>query len=324
MIHYLKFDPFPGLTCPHKQTIIASLLDLQSEPLSVQKILTLSDGDQISLHVSRPKSWKPTDYRVLLVHGMCGSHESSYLVRMVKRLNSLGIESIRYNMRGCGSGKGIAKQIPHCGLSSDICETVKLLKQESPESPILLVGFSLGGNIDLKACGEMNRLAQKYLEGVIAINPPLDIYECTKKLSQVWKGYYSRKFAQSIKKHIEDVHNTYNLPPISFSENITIHKLNKQYKAKACGFANPMDYYKKSSCSPYLSDISIPCRILLSEDDPFIVHSTIDSLSLSPHVEVFKTKHGGHLGYLGNPFSGFGFRYMDGLLEQWIKEFIPT
>src|SRR5579872_5882281 len=151
----LPFEPFPYLENPHHQTVIGGLFNFPTEPPSQQKILALEDGDKISLEITSPEGWKPTDPTVILLHGLCGSHQSPNLVRMAKKLEPLGIRVIRYNMRGCGSGRGLARQVYHSGRSDDIFEVLKLLKQEWPDSPFLLIGFSLGGNIVLKLAGEL-------------------------------------------------------------------------------------------------------------------------------------------------------------------------
>ena len=127
MSQELPFDPFPFFEDPHRQTIISSFFNFLIEPQSTQKIVRLSDGDKISLEITTPRDWKETDLTVLFVHGLCGSHKSPNLVRMAKRLEPLGIRTIRYNMRGCGSGRGLSKRIYHSGRTEDILECLKSL-----------------------------------------------------------------------------------------------------------------------------------------------------------------------------------------------------
>src|SRR5690349_9896025 len=108
MSRELPFDPFPFLQGPHHQTIINSLFNFLWEPTSERKLISLPDGDKIALEITTPRKWKQEDLTVLLVHGLCGSHKSPNLVRMTRRLEPLGIRTVRFNMRGCGSGKGLA------------------------------------------------------------------------------------------------------------------------------------------------------------------------------------------------------------------------
>ena len=107
----LPFDPCPFLSHPHPQTYLSSFRYWIPKPLSDGTIILLPDGDKVVIESTTPQNWKKTDPTVLCVHGLCGSHLSSYLLRLVNRLTPLGIKTVRFNMRGCGSGKGLAKQI---------------------------------------------------------------------------------------------------------------------------------------------------------------------------------------------------------------------
>ncbi len=319
----LHFEPFSFISDPHRQTIAGSLINFQLEPFSVQKIVQLPDGDRLALEITTPKNWKNTDLSVVMVHGLCGSHRSPYLVRMASRLEAQGIRSIRFNMRGCGSGKGLAKGIFHSGRSEDLFEALKALKKESPESPLLLIGFSLGGNIVLKLSGELNDLGSHYLKGVIAISPPADLYSSVQLIGNESNGFYERYFSKTLQADAKYLHKKFkDLPTVSFPKDLKLYEFDQLYTAPICGFKSAMDYYNKCSAAHVVEDIAIPCRILLSEDDPIVSHSSLDHYQLPSNVEVFKTKQGGHMGYLGNPRSVRGFRWLDSVLEEWIKEFV--
>lgn len=153
MSEELPFEPFPFLNDPHQQTFFNSFFNFLFEPPSDQKLVRLPDGDQISLEITTPREWKKEDPTVILVHGLCGSHKSPNLVRMARRLEPLGVRAVRFNMRGCGSGRGLARQIYHSGRSEDLFEAVKALKLEHPASPIVLIGFSPGPRIESERKG---------------------------------------------------------------------------------------------------------------------------------------------------------------------------
>ena len=137
MSEELPFEPFPFVDSPHKQTIFGSFFNFLWEPVSDRKIVALPDGDKIALEITVPREWKPNDPTVVFVHGLCGSHKSPYLIRLVNKLTPLGIRCVRYNMRGCGSGKGLARHIYHSGRSEDVFESLKALQKEHPESYVL-------------------------------------------------------------------------------------------------------------------------------------------------------------------------------------------
>lgn len=318
----LPFEPFRLFSDPHKQTIAGSLLNFQWEPLSVTKIIPLPDGDKIAVEVTTPATWKASNLTVVMVHGLCGSHRSPYLVRLSKRLETLGIRSVRYNMRGCGSGKGLAKNIYHSGRSEDLFEAIRVLKRESPESPFILLGFSLGANVSLKLTGELNTIGSHYLEAVIAVSPPVDLYSSVQLMGMPMNGFYERYFVKILQEEVHYRHNLFkDLPMVRFPKALKLYEFDQFYTAPTSGFKSALDYYNKCSSVHVVEDIGIPCRILLAEDDPIVSHSSLDSYDLPKNVELYKTKKGGHMGYLADPRGQRGFRWLDSLLEEWILEF---
>lgn len=322
MSQELPFDPFPFVDDPHRQTIISSVFNFLFEPASERKIVQLPDGDKISLEITTPRDWKHTDLTVVLVHGLCGSHESPNMVRMAHRLEPLGIRTVRYNMRGCGSGKGLSKKIYHSGRSEDVFECLKVLKNEEPDSPIVLVGFSLGGNISLKLAGELGGLGKSFLSGVIAISPPVDLYSSIMRFAEPANAIYEKTFYRLLRADVHYRHNKFkDLPSIRLPRNLKLYEFDQIYTAPVCGFPNVMDYYSRCSAAQVVGDIALPCKILLAKDDPIISHHSLDHIKLPQNVSVFKTKKGGHMGYLGRYQGKKGLYWLDSLLVDWIEEF---
>ncbi|MCB1083972.1 MAG: alpha/beta fold hydrolase, partial [Simkania sp.] len=126
------FKPFPFFAGCHTQTIAASFLTFARNPESTTRFVHLSDGDRITYEVSTPTSWKVTDPTVVMVHGLCGSHRSPYIVRLANKLDKRNIRTIRINLRGCGTGRGHAKKMYHVDCSNDICHALKKIKHETP------------------------------------------------------------------------------------------------------------------------------------------------------------------------------------------------
>jgi predicted alpha/beta-fold hydrolase len=319
MSQELPFEPFPFITDPHRQTIIGSFFNILMEPSSERKIIRLPDGDRIAFEITTPKEWKPTDLTVVMIHGLCGSHRSPYLVRLSKRLESQGVRAVRINMRGCGSGKGLARQMYHGGRSEDVFEVLKQLKLETPDSPTVLVGFSLGGNIALKMTGELSALAKEFLIGVIAVSPPVDLYSSVVLLGLSDNEIYEKYFVGLMRDDVHYRHKKFKeLPRINLPRNLKLYEFDQLYTAPFYGFRDARDYYEKCSAAQYISDIAIPCKILLAEDDPLVSSSSLDYLKLPKHIDIFKTKKGGHMGYLAHPGEGKGLYWLDALMMDWI------
>ena len=114
----------------------------------------LGDGDALALHDLRPPDWVLGDPIALLVHGLGGSADSPYMVRIASKLVARGVRAFRLDHRTCGAGADLSRQPYHAGLSCDVRAAAWFLAGLCPGSPLGLAGFSMGGNMVLKALGE--------------------------------------------------------------------------------------------------------------------------------------------------------------------------
>ena len=318
-----SFDPFPLISDYFTQTILGSLFNMSAFLDSKTEYVRLEDGDLIAMEVTTPNNWKPTDYTVCLVHGLCGSHKSPYLIRLTRRLTKMGIRTVRVNLRGCGSGKGLARHFYHCGSSGDIGAALKHLKAKNPDSPTVLIGFSLGGNLVLKLAGELKDQAPELMDHVYAVSPPIKLISSMRLLAHPDNRFFHSYFIRHLVADVNYLHNTFpDLDEVKFPNDLTILDFDELYIAPRVGYSSAFEYYRACSSIKVVPDIKIPCKILFAEDDPIIDPSDIDEVHLPEHVEVFKTDRGGHLGFLGAPNKEYGFRWMDGLLVSWIKKFL--
>ena len=316
----LTFRPFPWLTDRHAQTLVASQINFASEPPAVTRLVRLPDGDQIALEVSTPEAWQPEDPTVVLLHGLCGCHLSPYMVRLARKLWRRGLRAVRMNMRGCGSGQGLARQPYHSGRSDDVLAVLADLRQGAPRSSITAIGFSLGGHLVLKLAGELQAAAATYLAQVIAVSPPADLYACVQLLAQPSNRLYERRFVRLLKAAVAARQASFpDLPPVSLPRRLSLYDFDDLYTAPQSGFRDADDYYRQCSSAPLVPHITIPCRILFAADDPVVDTTIFDHVDLSPQVQVLHTTHGGHLGFLGLPGHPGGYRWMDAQLLQWIS-----
>lgn len=305
----LDFRPFPGLASPHAQTFISSFSPAGKAPPSKSVRMALSDGDQLSCEVSVPPSWQPHHQTIALVHGMGGSHLSSYMIRLSRKFYEVGCRVVRINLRGCGSGEGL-NQLPYnSGNSHDIWTVVENLKTDHPHSAISLIGFSLGGNIILKMAGEAGEKASDYIERIITVCPVLDIVQSIHSLSQSSSWLYHKYYLSRIH---EQGHRW--IKNSSFS---SIKAYDEQITAPLWGYLNAVDYYQKCSSYQYIENIKIPCDILLAADDPFIDYQVAKRVKVPKLTNVWLTTFGGHLGFIGRPINHHGVYWMDNLLMNW-------
>jgi predicted alpha/beta-fold hydrolase len=305
----LDFQPLLGISSRHLQTIIPAYRSPGKPPLSTIKRVPLERSDQLACEISQPSSWSPSSKTVVLVHGLGGSASSGYMIRMARKLYAQGIKVVRVNSRGCGEGKGLSSRPYYAGASHDLLLVISSLKNAAPSSPIVLIGFSLGGNIALKLAGELGEPGRALLSHVIAVCAPLDLEDTVKRISAkkhaLYHAYYLKNFSRQITQWIDHkVHSLY--------------ELDDTVIAPAWGYKNAEEYYEKCSSLRFLKTIQVRTDLLFAEDDPFIDFSLINGIELPKAVHVWTTRHGGHMGFIGKTApEHYGF-WLDQLLLDWV------
>jgi len=296
------FRPFPGLAHPHFQTILAARLVVPLEPRSERAIVDLGDGDRLSLHLSRPPAWRPGAPVALLAHGLCGSHRSPYLQRLARSLAARGVVAVRVNLRGCGSGRGIARRPYHSGRSEDLLAVARWARSEFAGSSLTLAGFSLSGNIALKLAAELGPDAGALFARVLAVCPPIDLAACADRLARRENAVYHRYFVRALVGDIRDREGLF--PDIGVTElprRPTLVGIDDLYTAPRSGFRDARDYYARCSAEPMLSRIAVPTSVLYAADDPLVDARPLDAIPRRAPFDVTRTERGGHMGFLGAP-----------------------
>ncbi|WP_158545334.1 YheT family hydrolase [Bremerella cremea] len=281
------------------------------------------DGDQIVLHDDCPKTWKPGQRAVLMVHGLGGSHSSSNLVRISHKLNMLGIRTFRVDLRGCGAGSTLAKRPFHAGCSEDIAQAVETVSALCLGSPITLNGYSMGANIVLKLAGEIGSGRLGGVDSVMAVAPPIDLGYCSRNMNRGFNRLYdwdfSRRLVRMVQGRIEKDENYYdgfqfNEKPWRLIEFDTI------FTAPQCGFESAEDYYTQASSARLLPKIQIPGLILAADDDSVVPIEIFKKNPRSSSVELEVTKGGGHLGFIAPRTIVPDRRWMDQRVVHWIAK----
>lgn len=314
-INKLNFQPFPFLSSGHFQTVLSVYRSSGSSPPSHSWRIDIGNGDQLSCEISKPSYWTDKDRTIVLIHGLGGSHSSVYMIRLARKFYGLGYKVVRINLRGCGSGEGLSKLPYHAGNSQDVLKVLKALKDESPHSPITLIGFSLGGNIVLKLAGELEAEAESLLHTCISICPPVDLVETIalieRKRYRLYHSYYLQKMCEQARPWVNKKYRTMR----EFDNGVT---------APLWNFKDANDYYVSCSSLQFLKKIQVNTHILLAEDDPFIPCHILNNMALPEPLHVWQSSYGGHLGFIGKT-KEHGTCWLDYLLHNWISgDFVTT
>jgi hypothetical protein len=238
--------------------------------------------------------------------------------RITNGLTAKGVRVIRIDLRGAGAGMKLARKFYNAACSADVRAVLKALHTEHATSPLLLLGFSLGGNIVLRVAGEAAQDPVAGLTAVVAVGPPIDLERCSELISQqrFYDQFYARQLIAQVREHAGYFPD---LPRVDFPRGASLRAFDDLYTAPRWGYAGALDYYRRASVSALLASIRVPCLILTARDDPFIALEPFLDVSLSPSVTLQITNHGGHLGYLGHDGKG-GFRWAETRVVRWALE----
>ena len=279
-----------------------------------------ADGDKLVIHENTPERWQAGDRIAIMVHGLCGDHNSQYMMRVCTKLMDRGIKVIRIDMRGFGDSRLVSRGHMHAGRSDDLLSVLNDTNRRNPDSPITIIGFSLGGNIALKLLCELNDHPKGALDSAVVISPPIDLLKCTLNLQKGVNQFYNRYFAKLLSKAVRDRRKS----GVPFDD-VPLKTLPKklfdfddQYTAPAGGFEDAEDYYARCSTHQLLQQISIPTLLIAAKDDPIVPFEMYEQLS-SPSIQMLFAAGGGHLGFISGKSSDADSRWMDWRIVEWIE-----
>lgn len=316
-----SFQPHAFLQSGHLQTIAGIILRGERRPYRAESFqIPLTDGDATVLHDDRPRGWRPTDPTALLLHGLTGCHQSSYMVQAAARLNEAGVRTFRMDMRDCGAGEGLSRLPYHGGCSDDLLVALERVAKICPASPISLVGFSIGGNAALKLAGEASNHLPPQLSRLVVISPPIDVEYCVNRFSKGATRFYDRYLArvhyrqlrrsESLVKHARHVVGGWR--PRGQRE------FDEWYTAGVCGFDSVEQFYDDTSSRRLLPNVRVPTLLIASRDDPLVPVELFERLESLPSITLHLTDHGGHLGFIGRQGPDPDCRWMDWRIVDFI------
>ena len=247
--------------------------------------------------------WQPTRTAcptVVLVHGLEGCSESHYMRGIAAKASRAGFNVIRMNQRTCGGTEHLTPTLYNSGLSQDYRIVVQELARVDRLERIWLVGYSMGGNLVLKAAGEAGS-SDAALAGAIAVCPTIDPPQCIEALEQPRNWMYHRRFLGRLKARLRRKAALFpGKWDLTALEGIAwMREFDDRYTAPDGGYASEADYYHRTGAQHVLDAIAIPTLIITAQDDPFIPYSmfTVPLIQRHPKIRVLAPRHGGHCGF---------------------------
>ncbi len=334
------FQPRRWLRNGHLQTIAGNFLprvdrlpaattELVPVPLPVEmralpRMVVLDDKlpSRILCHCH----WQPrsTDAAtVVLVHGLEGSSHSRYILGNANKLFAAGCNVVRMNMRNCGGTDALSPTLYHSGMSGDVIAVLEwLIARRS--SRVVLAGYSMGGNLVLKALGELGGDAPAELIAGAAVSPPMDLGESADALHHWSNRLYECRFLRNLLARYRRKVTLY--PAVFDRKRVaqvrSIRDFDENVMTPYCGFDGANDYYARAASANVLHRIAVPTLILHACDDPFIrlTEATRATLRMNPHITLLEPSHGGHCAFLETPTGGYDGYWAERTLLRFVQQ----
>jgi len=237
---------------------------------------------------------------VVLVHGLEGSSESRYMRGIAAKAFHAGFNVIRLNQRTCGGTEHLSPTLYNSGLSSDYRAIVKELIHHDGLDRVWLVGYSMGGNLVLKAAGELG-WTEPSLAGVAAVCPNINPTVCARALEEPRNWIYHRHFVTRLKARLRRKASLFpGKWDLSMLDHITtISEFDDCYTARDGGYRDGADYYDRAGSRHVLDNIAVPTLIITAQDDPFIPYTMFTEAKIQEHLQiaVVAPYYGGHCGF---------------------------
>ena len=245
--------------------------------------------------------WPPGRNRrplVLLVHGLTGSEDSTYMRATASALLRAGYPVLRLNQRGAGSSRPFCRDRYHAGRSEDLARAIAELPARVTAFGVVGVGYSLGGNVLLKYLGERGR--DTPLSAAVAVSAPLDLAVTCRSMMAPRNALYHRYFLGELRA--ETLAAGGRLSPEEWRVVLAardIREFDDLVTAPRNGFAGAEDYYRRCSSASFLAGIAVPTLLVQSEDDPIVPAAPFRAQEwrTKPCLVPLLLRRGGHVGF---------------------------
>lgn len=281
-------------------------VDLAAWPAE-QVLFAMPDGSGDRLLGFVHRLANPTRPTGLLVHGLAGSSESSYMRATAAHLLGLGHQVVRLNLRGAGASRDLCKFQYHAGRTEDLAAVIAQLPADLVRDGIGIVGYSLGGNAVLKLMGEGRDLP---VLAAASVSAPIDLAAASRRFQAPRNVLYHRWMLARMKREamaegaaITDAERK------AVESSQSVIQFDDRFVAPRNGFANAQDYYARCSAMGFLATIRQPTLVIHADDDPWIPSGAYRGWDwpANPMLTPALTRGGGHVGYhaAGDPVTWY-------------------
>ena len=282
--------------------------------LYVRERIELLDGDFLDLDWSKVNS----DKLLICVHGLEGHARKHYMAAMMRLFNtpptismngSEKWDAVGINLRSCSGEDNRLLQGYHSGKTEDLALIIDKIIAEKIYKQIVVVGFSIGGNIALKYAGEKGLNIPKEISHVVALSVPCDLKASglvfEERRNIVYLNQFLITLKQKARRKAVKFPNQFDLNAALKAK--TFRAFDDAFTAPINDFKDSFDYWSKASSLHWLNKITVPTLLINALDDTFLTPSCFpyEIAHENPNFYLQTPKNGGHLGFMSPDTEGY-------------------
>jgi predicted alpha/beta-fold hydrolase len=281
----------------HLQTVIPSLMRTVTGVVYERERLTLSDDDFVDL------DWIVRGNRqlVVLTHGLEGDSNRQYIRGAARLFAEAGYDVLAWNCRSCSGEMNHAFRLYNHGEIEDIGEVIRHALQLRPYNDVVLVGFSMGGNITLKYLGVQGINLPKAIKRGIAISSPTDLEASARLLDHPSNRFYRNRFMKKLLVKIRQKASRF--PNRLDMTNLQLVRrwrdFDDFFSAPVNNYRDAGDFYAQASAVNFIPGITVPTLLLNAQNDPLLSPECSPEWLAKSHPYLFleTPQTGGHVGF---------------------------
>lgn len=327
----------------HLQTLLYAVVGRVTTPTprGRRKFLLMPDGATATFDLFEASSGHACggDLTMAICPGI-GSHSQHRYVRtFVDYAQRQGYRCAVLNHLGAPPDVELTSpRIFTYGCTWEFAAMVSCLCRLFPQTLLVVVGFSLGGNVVCKYLGETSANQERVLccvsvcQGYSALRAQetfLQWDQC-RRLYNFFLANNMKKLILSHRRSLVGRAMNYSNSSSRVSEEdldrlgaaTSLMQVDDGVTRKFHGYTSLKDYYETESCVHYLHNVKVPLLLVNSSDDPLVHQSLLEIpralAGKSPNVIFALTRHGGHMGFFeGKLLLPHPLTWMDRIIVEY-------
>ncbi len=281
----------------HLQTIIPSLTRTVTGVTYERERLLLADNDFVDL------DWIESGQKrlVILTHGLEGDSNRHYIKGTAKLFAQHNYDVLAWNCRSCSGEMNQAFRLYNHGEIGDFGEVITHALRTKQYDEVVLIGYSMGGNITLKYLGVHGNQVPERIKGAMAISAPTDLGASALRLDHPSNRFYRNRFMKKLLVKISHKAN-------QFPGRLDMNKLrlvrrwqdfDEFFSAPVNNYRDADDFYTQASAVNFMPGITVPTLLLNAQNDPLLSPECSPVWLAEAHKHIFleTPRTGGHVGF---------------------------